>query len=275
MTSDNVLAVIFNSTCDDFDAVTPQVWGPAGRALVDALRLQPGERVLDACSGTGASAIPAAHAVGPTGHVDAIDIADDLLARARTRAAADGLTNIDFRCADATALPAPDTPYDVLSCAFGVFFLPDMDNAVRGLLDQIPGGRIGVAVWHKGALTEFTATFFEQVAVLNAQLQPTAGVRSGSDEPRPINRIETVPLITDWLTSLGVVDVRTRVLSLPVPCTDEFAWSMILGSGLRGALGGFSDDQRELLRRNFVQALSGKGIREVNCDTLIAVGRVP
>ncbi len=108
MTSDNVLAVIFNSTCDDFDAVTPQVWGPAGRALVDALRLQPGERVLDACSGTGASAIPAAHAVGPTGHVDAIDIADDLLARARTRAAADGLTNIDFRCADATALPAPE-----------------------------------------------------------------------------------------------------------------------------------------------------------------------
>ena len=70
----------------------------------------------------------------------------------------------------------------------GVFFLPDMDNAVRGLLDQIPGGRIGVAVWHKGALTEFTATFFEQVAVLNAQPQPTAGVkvrigRAQTDQP--------------------------------------------------------------------------------------------
>lgn len=274
MVNDNVLAVIFNSTSDDFDSVTPQVWGPAGRALIDAMRLQPGERVLDVCSGTGASAIPAAHAVGPTGHVDAIDIADDLLDRARGKATADGLTNIDFHCADVTTLSAPHTPYHALSCAFGVFFLPDMDNAVRGLLDQIPGGRIGVAVWHKGALAEFTATFFEQVAALNAQPQPTAGVRSASDEPRPINRIETVPLITDWLTSLGVVDVRTQVLSLPVPCTDEFAWSMILGSGLRGALGGFSDDQREQLRRNFVQALSDKGIREVNCDTLIAVGGV-
>ena len=204
-----------------------------------------------------------------------LDIADDLLARARTKAAADGLTNIDVICADATALPAPESPYDALSCAFGVFFLPDMDNAVRGLLDQIPGGRIGVAVWHDGALADFSATFFEEVATLSGQPQPTAGVRSASDEPRPINRVETVPLITDWLTSLGVVEVRTQVLSLPVPCTDEFAWSMILGSGLRGALGGFSDDQREQLRRNFIQALSDKDIREVNCDTLIAVGGVP
>ena len=100
-------------------------------------------------------------------------------------------------------------------------------------------------------------------------------MRSASDEPRPINRVETVPLITDWLTSLGIVDVRTQVLPLRVPCTDEFAWSMILGSGLRGALGGFTDDQREQLRRSFVRALAEKGIREVNCDTLIAVGGVP
>ena len=105
------------------------------------------------------------------------------------------------------------------------------------------------------------------------------GGKVGSDEPRPINRIETVPLITDWLTSLGVVDVRTRVLSLPVPCTDEFAWSMILGSGLRGALGGFSDDQRGIVAPQLCsgavrQRYPGGQLRHTDCGWQSAVAVV-
>ncbi|WP_437518649.1 class I SAM-dependent methyltransferase [Sorangium sp. So ce1099] len=44
-----------------------------GERTVERVRLDPGQRVLDVCAGTGSSAIPAARAVGPAGSVLAVD----------------------------------------------------------------------------------------------------------------------------------------------------------------------------------------------------------
>lgn len=57
-------ARIFDEASDTFDLLTDTVWGPAGRALAFQLGLGPGDTVLDACCGAGASALPAAAAVG-------------------------------------------------------------------------------------------------------------------------------------------------------------------------------------------------------------------
>lgn len=137
------IADIFDSTSPEFDLVTPLVWGPAGETLVARAQVSLGDRVLDICSGTGASALAAARVVGPDGHVTAVDFAADLIDRGRTSAYAAGLRNIDFRVGDVTALSGHDQgEYDVLTCGFGVFFLPDMDNSVRNLLPLLrPGGR--------------------------------------------------------------------------------------------------------------------------------------
>lgn len=77
------LTDVFNSTSADFDAVTPEVWGPAGTALAAAAGLRAGDRVLDICCGTGASALAAARLVGPEGAVTAVDFAAELIERAR------------------------------------------------------------------------------------------------------------------------------------------------------------------------------------------------
>jgi methylase of polypeptide subunit release factors len=53
-------------------------------------------RVLDLCCGAGASAIPAAQAVGPTGRVLAVDVAEPLLETARTRAERQGTRDHDL-----------------------------------------------------------------------------------------------------------------------------------------------------------------------------------
>src|SRR5690606_13164393 len=65
----------FDAASGDFDELTPTVWGPAGQALVFQLGVAPDEAVLDACCGTGSSALPAA-AVGPEGLVHGVDVAD-------------------------------------------------------------------------------------------------------------------------------------------------------------------------------------------------------
>ena len=84
-------AVIFNSTSDDSDAVTPQVWGPAdGHSPTRCGCSQVGARRVFGNRGIGDPRRPCGRAYR---HVDAVDIADDL-ARARAKTAADGLTTL-------------------------------------------------------------------------------------------------------------------------------------------------------------------------------------
>ncbi|WP_157083970.1 class I SAM-dependent methyltransferase [Millisia brevis] len=270
------LAHIFNSTHADFDAVTPLVWGPTGEAMAARAGILPGQRVLDVCSGTGASALAAARLVGPAGSVTAVDFAGDLLARAHAKASAAELHNVEFRVADVTDLRADDIGhFDVLTCGYGVFFLPEMDAAVRNLIDLLlPGGRLSLAVWHDDALYDFAGAYFARVARVTGEPTPP-GPRDPVDDPHPITRIDTVEKITAWLESVGAVDTRATVLRLRIPRTDTFGWSMVLGSGLRGALDGLSPEAIAEVRRGFLQDLADADMTEVNCDTLIATGRRP
>jgi ubiquinone/menaquinone biosynthesis C-methylase UbiE len=73
----------YSAAADHFNDPALGFWDRYGTATVDRLPLAPGHRVLDLCCGTGASAIPAARAVGPSGQVIGIDAAGPLLALAR------------------------------------------------------------------------------------------------------------------------------------------------------------------------------------------------
>ncbi len=131
------VAATFDAAAVDFDRVAPQVWDPAGQALAFQAGLRPGDAVLDIGSGTGASALPAAAAVGPTGLVHAVDLSDEMLERGRVKASDRALLNVEFVCADATTWEppsaVPDAGYDALLSSYAVFFLPEMDAAFARL----------------------------------------------------------------------------------------------------------------------------------------------
>ena len=79
--------------------------------------------------------------------VVATDYVPALLERARERAEAERL-DIEFREADAEALPFPDESFDVVVSTFGVMFTPDQDRAAAELLRVCKhGGKIGLANW--------------------------------------------------------------------------------------------------------------------------------
>ncbi len=72
-------AETYNSAADYFDHPANTFWERYGRRTVERLQLTPGMRVLDVCCGSGASAIPAAEMVGPSGSVVGVDLAENLL----------------------------------------------------------------------------------------------------------------------------------------------------------------------------------------------------
>jgi len=116
----------------------------ASQALVSAVNVRPGERVLDVACGSGNAALTAAHRHA---EVVGLDYVPALIERARKRAEAEGAA-VDFRVGDAQALPFDDHAFDVVLSVFGVIFAPDQERAMAELLRVTrPGGRIALATW--------------------------------------------------------------------------------------------------------------------------------
>jgi len=94
-----------------------------GQDLVEVAAPGTGQRVLDVACGTGAVARAAASRVGATGHVVGIDLNPAMLAMARAMAHDDG-PPIEWREANATALPFADATFDLVCCHQGLQVLP-------------------------------------------------------------------------------------------------------------------------------------------------------
>jgi len=115
-----------------------------GEELCEALDVHSGQKVLDVAAGNGNVSLAAARRWCD---VVATDYAPSLLERGRERAAAERL-NIEFREADAEALPFQDGSFDVVVSTFGVMFTPDQDRAAAEMIRVCkPGGKIGLANW--------------------------------------------------------------------------------------------------------------------------------
>jgi SAM-dependent methyltransferase len=79
-------AATYDAAADHFDDEPLQFWERIGSRTVARLGLSAGAHVLDVGCGTGASALPAAQAVGRDGFVVGVDLAARLLDRARAKA---------------------------------------------------------------------------------------------------------------------------------------------------------------------------------------------
>jgi SAM-dependent methyltransferase len=108
--------------------------------------LERGATVLDMGCGAGTDLLLAALQVGPAGRAIGVDMTEAMADRARAGAGMAGLTNVDVRVGDATALPVEDGSIDVL-ISNGVFNLvPDKPRVLAELFRVItPGGRLQLA----------------------------------------------------------------------------------------------------------------------------------
>lgn len=131
----------------DYAAVAADLVAPLGRTLVAAAGVGPGDRVLDVAAGTGNAAIPAALAGG---RVVASDLTPELFGAGRHRAAAAGAA-LEWREADAEALPFGDGEFDVVLSCLGAMFAPHHQAAADELVRVTrPGGTIALLSWTPG-----------------------------------------------------------------------------------------------------------------------------
>ena len=128
------------------DYFVPAMFLPWARILMSRAAPCAGERVLDIACGTGIVARQVSPLVGAHGQVVALDLNPAMLAVARAVPAPAGAT-IQWREANAMAIPFPAAAFDLVLCQHGLQFFPDRVGALRDMRRVLrPGGRVVVIV---------------------------------------------------------------------------------------------------------------------------------
>ena len=256
----------YNAAADHYDHPALSFWDRFGRRTVERLPLAPGMSILDVCCGMGASALPAAERVGPRGQVVAVDLAQNLLDKGARRAVERGLTNIEFRRGDLERLPFAERSFDAAICVFGIFFVPDLEGAVRGLWRLVrPGGYLAITIWGAKMFEPADEKFWEAVRQADPELFRSIKGWNKIVEPDRLRALLVECGVTDPVV---VAEPGTHPLN-----TSEDWWTIILGSGYRSTVDALSPVDREKVRVATIEAVRQEKIREIRTDVVYAITR--
>jgi ubiquinone/menaquinone biosynthesis C-methylase UbiE len=189
------------------------------RRVADA---RPG-RVLEIAAGTGIVTRMLRDALPATTDLVASDLNPPMLDVAR-RKFTDG-ENVEFRPADATALPFPDAAFDAAVCQFGVMFFPDKDAAYREAFRVLaPGGRYHFNVWDSFDFNPFARLVHETVGrFFKADMPRFFTIPFGYHRIDPIKASLVDAGFTD-------ISVHVRRIDQKIPNARWFAEGLILGN---------------------------------------------
>jgi demethylmenaquinone methyltransferase/2-methoxy-6-polyprenyl-1,4-benzoquinol methylase len=176
------------------------------RRLAAEAVVRPGNRVLDACCGTGDFALACERAGG---RVTGLDFSERMLERARAKSSA-----VEWVQGDALALPFENGSFDAATVGFGVRNLESLERGLAELRRVLrPGGRLGVLeiTRPRGALAPFYRLWFERGV-------PVVGrVVSGSSAytylPASVRRFPGPEDLAGLLREAGFGEVRYRLFA--------------------------------------------------------------
>jgi len=167
--------------------------------------VQPGDRVLDACCGTGDLGL-AAEREG--GIVTGLDFSARMLERARRKS--DSILWVE---GDLLALPFDDASFDTATVGFGVRNVSDLEAALAELHRVLrPGGRLAILeiTRPRGILKPFFSLWFDRVVPLLGKILP--GGKAYTYLPASVRRFPGAEELEALLEARGFERVRFRLL---------------------------------------------------------------
>jgi demethylmenaquinone methyltransferase/2-methoxy-6-polyprenyl-1,4-benzoquinol methylase len=176
------------------------------RRLTAVAVVRPGDRVLDACCGTGDLAL-AGERVG--GKIVGLDFSERMLERARRKSA-----TVEWVRGDLLELPFVDASFDAATVGFGVRNVADLELALLELRRILrPGGRLGILeiTTPRGPLRLFFRLWFDRIVPLLGKL-----LRGGSAYtylPASVRRFPGPEELVALLERAGFGDVSVRFLA--------------------------------------------------------------
>ena len=176
------------------------------RRLTAQATVRSGDRVLDACCGTGDLALACERAGG---RVVGLDFSERMLERARRKSA-----TVEWVRGDLLELPFEDGSFDAATVGFGVRNVADLERPLRELRRVLRlGGRLGILeiTSPRGPLKVFYRLWFDRIVPLVGKL-----LRGGSAYtylPASVRRFPGPEELAALLERAGFAEVSFRLLA--------------------------------------------------------------
>jgi demethylmenaquinone methyltransferase/2-methoxy-6-polyprenyl-1,4-benzoquinol methylase len=176
------------------------------RRLTARAAVRPGDRVLDACCGTGELALAC---VAEGGRVTGLDFSERMLERARRKSSA-----VEWVAGDAVALPFGEEGFDAATVGFGVRNVPELERALAELRRVLrPGGRLAILeiTRPRGLLALFYRLWFDLVVPALGKVLP--GGSAYTYLPASVRRFPGPDELAALIETAGFRSVRYRLLA--------------------------------------------------------------
>jgi demethylmenaquinone methyltransferase/2-methoxy-6-polyprenyl-1,4-benzoquinol methylase len=204
-----------------FDRISP-VYDPMNRLMTAGLDrrwrrltvrgvVRPGDRVLDACCGTGDLALEAERAGG---RVTGLDFSERMLERAGRKSA-----SVEWVRGDVLSLPFADASFDAATVGFGIRNVEDLEGGLRELARVLrPGGRLGCLeiTRPRGALRPFFSLWFDGLVPLAGKVLP--GGAAYSYLPASVRRFPGPEELGEAMRRAGFGEIGWRLLGGGIVC---------------------------------------------------------
>jgi len=222
----------------------------SAKYVVDIIKKHKDEdilEVLDVACGTGNVVLECASCM-PKASFDALDIAEGMLRKAKSNAQEQNIENIDFHLQDVTQLML-DKKYDVITCAYALFFLPDAPSVLKRLVVLLKPG--GIVIF-----TSFTQMAFK---VSNEILLPLL-VKYGSSSAKEydMHKWENLKYTKDIeklcdLANVNLLEVQSKEIRYGMSV--DAWWELMNNTGYKGMLMELSAEDYASLQQEYFMSM--------------------
>jgi SAM-dependent methyltransferase len=221
--------------------------------MIDALALQPGDRVLELAAGPGDTGFMAAELIIPGGTLICSDGSEAMLEVARQRAAARSIDNVEFRLLDLEWIDVPTASVDAVLCRWGIMLILDPPAAAREIRRVLrPGGRAALAVWDLPERNPWTT--------IPRRVLHELGHAPAPDPDAPNQFSLAAPgMLGELLADAGLLDVTVGEVAMPRTFTDldeYLGFVSELASSIGTVHRGLDPGQRDALHARLAQELA-------------------
>lgn len=264
----DILIETFNAVSDGYDSKALRFFPKSAEHMAQLLGLGGGEHVLDVACGTGHASLAIA-GILPKGSVTAVDFSAGMLEQARRKASSLGIRNVEFLERDMQDLRFPGGQFDAVVCAFGIFFVEDMDAQLRHIAAAVrPGGKV--------MITSFQESYFQPLRDLLFGRIASYGVQT---PPQGWKRVAHEAGCRELFEKAGLTDIRveTKNVGYYLAGPDEW-WEIVWNAGFRRLVSRLSSQDQERFKKEHLEEIEGLRTKDgiwLDTGVLYTIGTKP
>jgi ubiquinone/menaquinone biosynthesis C-methylase UbiE len=263
-----ILKETFDAVAPGYDTGALRFFSESAKHLAACLNLRGDEQVLDVATGTGHAALALAGRL-PKGGVTGVDFSPGMLEQARRKAASLSMRNIEFLERDMQDLGFPAGRFDAAVCAFGIFFVEDMDSQLAHITAVVrPGGQVAITGFQENLFRPLVDLLFDRLT------------RYGVQEPTHTwKRIATEAGCRELFEQAGLRNVRMdkKNVGYFLTSVDEW-WDVIWNAGFRRLVAQLPQQDQERFRREHLEEVAALATPDgiwLEVGVLLSVGTRP